>query len=64
MKITISHILVVVALLLTGMGGYLDMCGKSGIRVPGTAYVITKDHLRNDGSFVLFLAVAINVLSK
>lgn len=64
MKITVSQILVGLALLLTGMGGYLDMCGKESIRIPGTSYSVTKDHLWNDGSFVLFLAVAINILFK
>jgi hypothetical protein len=64
MKLTISRGLVFVAIFLTGLGGYLDMTHNEGIRVPGTSYIITKTHLWNDASFILFLAVAINILFK
>lgn len=64
MKLTISHSLVVVALILTGLGGYLDMSGRQKIQIPGTSYFISRDHLWNDGSFILFLAVALNILLK
>lgn len=46
----------VVALLLTGLGGWADMLGKS--------FYVSKEHAWNDGIVMMLLAIFLLLLSK
>ncbi len=49
--------LVVVALIMTGMGGWLNMTSSDGINVR-----LTSQHSWNDGLFIMLLAILLAVL--
>lgn len=52
-------VLVVVALLMQGVGGWLNMTGQEG-----TILRITSQHAWNDGMFLLGLAILIAILYR
>ena len=45
-----------VALLVTGLGGWIDMIGKP--------FLVTKQHAWNDGIFMILLAIFFLLLAK
>jgi hypothetical protein len=49
--------LVVVAVIMTGMGGWLNMTSSDGINVR-----LTSQHSWNDGLFIMLLAILLAVL--
>lgn len=51
-----------IGVILTGLGGYLDMTKLDNIQIPYTTYTLTKQHLWNDGAFFLFLGTATKVI--
>lgn len=52
---TVAIILIIVATILTGLGGILDMCQSS-------AFSLTKQHAWNDGLFLAIVAVFLLLL--
>jgi hypothetical protein len=63
-RFVVPLVLIVISIVITGAGGYIDMMGKNSINIPGTSFMITKHHLWNDGFFILSLAVALSLLLK
>lgn len=51
--------LVVVAVIMTGMGGFLNMTSSEGVNVR-----LTSQHSWNDGLFLMLLAILLAVLYK
>lgn len=58
----IAVFFITIGIVLTGVGGYMDMIKKDSIDVPFTEFAITKQHLWNDGSFFLFLGTASKII--
>jgi hypothetical protein len=57
--ISLISILVVIALLMQGIGGWLNMTGQES-----TVLRITSEHAWNDGMFLLVFAILITVLYR
>lgn len=51
----LTYALVALALILTGLGGFIDMTG--------TPLHVSKEHAWNDGLFLLGLAILLNVVA-
>lgn len=52
-------VLVIVALLMQGLGGWMNLTGKES-----TVVRITSEHAWNDGMFLLVLAILIAILYR
>jgi hypothetical protein len=57
--LSLISILVVIALLMQGVGGWLNMTGQDS-----TVFRITSEHAWNDGMFLLVLAILIAILMR
>lgn len=56
MKKFLTALLILAAIVLQGMGGYMDYTQKDNVGY------LTRDHAWSDAMFLLLLAIAINVM--
>lgn len=59
---SLAIFLIIIGMIFTGIGGFMDMTGRDKVNI--LSLKISKQHLFSDGTYVTVLAIALLVLSK
>ena len=59
---SLAIFLIILGMIFTGIGGFMDITGKDQVEI--FSLKISKQHLFSDGTYVTVLAISLLILSK